>query len=112
MSWWVGLINAGPVKEFTDGGTYTLGGSDEPDLNVTYNYSGHITAAFDGLNFREALNGKRAADVTPLLEAAVRRLGTARSSDYWEATEGNAGHALSVLLGWAKQYPEAEFYVN
>ncbi|KKK53646.1 hypothetical protein LCGC14_3092730, partial [marine sediment metagenome] len=58
------------------------------------------------------LDGKRASDVTTALEHAVRYLGTARSGDYWAATQGNAGYALNILLGWAKEYPEAVFKVS
>ena len=30
------------VENFTEGGTYAIGGSNEADLNVTYNYSKHL----------------------------------------------------------------------
>ena len=61
---------------------------------------------------QEALDGKLASTVVEALEHAVRYLGTARSGDYWAATQGNAGYALSILLGWAKQHPEAIFKAN
>ena len=43
---------------------------------------------------------------------AVSQLGTLQAPNYWDATKGNAGRALSYLLAWAKQYPEATFEVS
>ena len=54
----------------------------------------------------------RAADAIPLLENAVARLGTLRDEDYWQPTDGNAGAALAVLLGWARLHPDAVFHVS
>lgn len=117
MSWWVYLLgkDGEPViidPPHQEGGTYCMGGTDRAELNVTYNYGGLFHAAFDGLGFRDALQGKRAKDVTDLLERACERLGSHPSDDYWEASEGNAGHALAVLYAWALQYPNAVFEVH
>lgn len=116
MSWWVSLDDAKgkplTVGRFEDGGTYVLGGSTEANLNITYNYGEHFRAVFDGMRFRDALDGKRAQDVIPMLERAVQQLGVVRSPDYWEAVAGNAGHALNILLGWARQHPEGRFSVR
>ena len=57
------------------------------------------------------VHGKRAEEVISLLQAAVMELGVMQSSDYWQPTSGNAGHALSVLLAWAYQHPSAVFEV-
>ena len=65
---------------------------------------------WDGESLR-FLNGKKASRVTKLLEDSVKVLGTEKDADYWKATEGNVGHALSILLRWAKQYPDATFEV-
>lgn len=115
MSWWVYLREGGDsvaVEPHTEGGTYALGGMPAAELNVTYNYSPLFQAAFDGIHFVDALNDKEAQEVIPLLEHAVERLGDKPDPNYWEITEGNAGHALAVLLGWARQYPNAVFSVN
>lgn len=31
---------------------------------------------------------------------------------YWKATPGNAGYAASILLAWARQYPQGVWEVN
>lgn len=116
MSWWVYLEGkdgvAVSVDNHSEGGTYAIGGVGAAELNVTYNYGGIFHAAFDGLGFRDALHGKKAKDVTPLLKRACAKLGNQPSDDYWESTEGNAGHALAVLYGWALQHPDAVFRVS
>jgi hypothetical protein len=104
-----GIVQVEPHEE---GGTYALGGSSRAVLNVTYNYSAHFHAAFDGMSLRDAIHGKRASDVLSLLERGVHSLGTERDDDYWSATEGNAGHVLNLLLGWARQHPDATFNVG
>ena len=53
-----------------------------------------------------------AKDTIAALESAVNKLGTKTSSDYWKPTKGNAGYALSILLSWARQYPEAVWDVS
>lgn len=99
------------VEHFEDGGTLRIGGTDEAELNVTYNYGGEFRKAL-GRGFRETLNGERAGDVLALLEKGVEILGTERSSDYWESTPGNAGAVLQRLAEWARQYPDAVFRVS
>jgi len=101
------------VDHFTEGGTYRVGGSTEAELNITYNYGrvyGEVIPGYSSL--RELLDGKRADEVTPMLEKAVAELGTEQDPDYWKPTRGNAGHALSILLRWAQQYPNAVFSVD
>ncbi len=125
MSWWVRLEKDGQnveVDTHDEGGTYVVGGCDEAELNITYNYRGHFRDvgiclhegdggenADDGLFY---LHGKLARDAIPHLEHAVKQLGTERDAAYWASTPGNAGHALSILLGWARQYPDAVFRVS
>lgn len=99
------------VERHAEGGTYALGGTSDAELNVTYNYGGHFTRALGG-GFKDVLDDKRAGDVIPLLEGAVAMLGTERDGDYWNNTPGNAGHALSILLAWARQRPDAIFAVS
>lgn len=91
-----------------EGGTYCVGGRDEACLNITYNYSPHYYKAFGEGGIR-SLYGKRAGDCIPDLERAVAMLGTVRASNYWESSAGNAGYALSILLGWARLHPDAVF---
>ncbi len=109
MSWWVYLCDkdsrAMTVDLHQDGGSYVLGGTDEAELNVTYNYGKHFA-------FRDELHGKVAKDTIPILKAAVQRLGTVRDPDYWEPTPGNAGYACAILLRWAVQHPDAVWEVH
>ena len=109
MSYWISLhdeTGAMPsVDSFTDGGTYAVGGSDEADLNVTYNYCRHF-------DFRGELHGRKAADTIPIMEKAVAELGTKRADDYWTATSGNAGAAVARLLAWARQHPDCMWEVH
>jgi len=107
-----------------EGGTQVVGGTKDCDLNITYNYSpfyreifpvqynqngnGSVTMETTGLRW---LTYKTGAEAIPILEHCVQRLGTKRSEDYWAATMGNAGHALSILLEWAREFPDARFWV-
>jgi len=40
------------------------------------------------------------------LKRVVDKLGVKRFENYWAPTPGNAGYAASILLRWAKQYPD------
>lgn len=93
-----------PVERHFDGGTRALGGTPYADLNVTFNYRKH----FDFNLLHEAI----ASDVEPIMADAVATLGTERDEDYWAPTPGNTGYALSILLGWARQHPDATFEVS
>lgn len=109
MSWDVSLHDRNgdllETERHEDGGTYALGGTTDAELNVTYNYSQHFYAELDHEYGLSWLSGRRAVDTTARLAAAVQRLGTERDDDYWSATPGNAGYALSILLRWAQQHP-------
>lgn len=120
MSYWVYLSDKLdgeplPVEHIEgEGGTYALEGTDKAEINITYNYS----EAFHAVDpeypcLKDKLHGQRAADVTPWLEFMVGRLGTRQyKEDYWAPTPGNAGHALNILLGWARQHPDGVFEVS
>ena len=117
VSWWIRLVGEDgecvQVENHAEGGTYCVGGTNEADLNVTYNYGGRFSEC--GLEVhtgRGNFHRQKAKDVTALLESAVQKLGTECHPDYWEPTPGNAGRALSILLEWAKQHPEATFEVH
>ena len=116
MSWWVCLEDKGgqavAVDLFEEGGTHVLGGSEEAELNVTYNYGGLFRAAFDGMGLKEALDGKQAFPMIALLVRGIEQLGDAPDGDYWAATPGNAGHALAILLRWAQHHRWAYFRVS
>lgn len=117
MSWDVALVKDGAIvtvpRHSGEGGTYVLGGTTDAKLTITYNYGWVYRAIelFEG-SLCDWLNGQRAGDMIPALAAAVARLGTGRSPDYWAPTCGNAGHALSILLEWARLHPDAVFAVD
>lgn len=95
------------IEPHTEGGTIMMGGNSAAHLNVTYNYSFfffHFLDKEDGIRW---LYGKAANETIERLEKAVETLGTRQEDDYWIPTPGNAGHALNVLLGWARQHPDA-----
>jgi hypothetical protein len=115
MSWDISLETpegqALQVAHPGEGGTYALGGSNEADLNVTYNYS-EVTRLVS-FHFRDNLHGKQAAWTIRELERVVRLLGDRPyEKDYWAPTPGNAGLACAVLLSWAVQHPEGIWRVE
>ena len=116
MSYWVYLRDATgdsvEAPHHAEGGTFAVTGMPVAELNVTYNYSQYFYNTLDADDGLRWLDGKTAKDAVPVLKQAVARLGTNQSDDYWEATEGNAGHALSILLDWANQHLDATFEVS
>jgi hypothetical protein len=121
MSWWIGLHNSADedsgivqLDELNQdqGGTMRVGGSPEADLNVTYNYSGYYYDYIDKEEGIKWLAGKKASETVERLEKAFAVLGEEDCGNYWKATPGNAGRALKVLLKWAKQYPDAVWFVH
>jgi hypothetical protein len=113
MSYWVSLIDDKGdfviVDNFCEGGTYVVGGTEEADLNVTYNYAKYTHQYLkEGL---KSLHNKKAKKFIKVFEKAVKQLGTEQDTDYWKATKGNVGYMFNILLKWAKQYPEAIFKV-
>ena len=85
------------------GGTYQVGGTQETELNVTYNYCKHF-------NFRD-LENKKAKDTIKDFEEAIKKLKDDVNPDYWAPTEGNAKTAIKILYGFAKLYPEGTWKV-
>jgi hypothetical protein len=95
------------VNEHTEGGTYCVDGTNLAQIDVTYNYALHYNAFWSqGI---VGIYHRKASDVIPELEKAVEALGVECDDSYWRPTPGNAGYALSVLLSWAKQYPNGIF---
>lgn len=107
MSYDISLVKDGKpvtVDIHTEGGTYVLGGTTKAELNITYNYCKLFTQYFDKKDGIRWLYGRKARNTVRRLEKAVKALGTDQVSDYWRATKGNVGFALSILLKWAKQH--------
>lgn len=100
------------VPNHSEGGTYAMGGIAQAELNLTYNYSRFFREALDREDGLRWLHDKRASECIGRLADAVGLLGVERDEDYWAPTRGNAGHALSILLEWAKAHPEAVFRVS
>lgn len=120
MSWWVYLEDDSgstvEVERHAEGGTYALGCIPGAELNVTYNYGARFREALpdlaEGSNILGRMLHDRAASHTiPLLERVVEALGTEQSADYWEDSDGNAGHAAAILLAWAREHPDATWRV-
>jgi hypothetical protein len=120
----------------SEGSTYHIGGTCDTSLHITYNYAFFYYHFLDKRKGIRWLYNKRAGDCIKRLEKAVKILGTrqaltkaaldermkalfrddeevdeelSNSVDYWAETPGNAGHALNILLRWAKQFPDATF---
>jgi len=98
----------GEVIEFEErhnmiGGTYEIGGTTAAHLNVTYNYE-KFFRGFGSEGIR-TIYGKTGNESIPFLACMISSLGTNRSNDYWEATEGNARAALENLLRLALMAP-------
>ena len=114
MGYWVSLRDENDecclVQKHSEGGTYVIGGTDEADMSVTWNYLG-LTYEAMGIEFKSMRNLTGAQSI-PLLEKGVAALGTERSDDYWAATPGNAGAMLAVLLSWAKQHPNGRWEIH
>ena len=97
------------VDTHREGSTYRVDGTTKASLKVTWNYSGFFRQSLDKELGIRWLFGRQAKDCINTLEKAIVELGTKPSSDYWESTPGNAGYALFILFGWAKQHPQAIF---
>jgi hypothetical protein len=119
MSYDIDLVKDGKVCEIpnhTEGGIFALGGSTKASLNVTYNYACFYYWFLDKNLGLKWLFGKQAKDTIERLEKAVYILteeagfgSNIYEKDYWASTPGNAGHALKVLLSWAKLHPDAKW---
>jgi len=107
MSWRISVngLDGHPisVEPFEQGGTYTLGGSSDADLNVTYNYSKYYYRVLDLEDGLRGLNGMKAEDAIPILAKGIEALSDEADPDYWEPTEGNAKAALIIVKNWCEQ---------
>ena len=95
------------VANHADGGTYVMGGTTDAWLNITYNYSPFFYDTIDPDQGICWIYGKTGKETLARLQEAISKLGTDRDSDYWKATPGNAGYALSILAEWARLNPGA-----
>lgn len=124
MSWDISIVDPktdetlkAPFKLQLKGGTYTVGGTNELTLNVTYNYSSIRLSIPDGkyenYTFGDVirrLNGMKVDDYFSfeLLEYAYLALTTYNKSlapaseNYWEACPGNARRAIADLIELAQ----------
>ena len=87
-----------PIRHDVKGGTYALGGSCSLETNVTFNYYNAFVKAFNNEEGIKVLNGMKCMDAIPVIVEAMRRLGDDETSNYWDATEGNAKRALEGVL--------------
>jgi hypothetical protein len=100
-------FDCGPLDQAHSltGGTYAMGGTTEPWLNITYNYATHFQK-FLGEGGIRSLYGKNAAEVVAHTEKAISAMDGEPDEDYWAATEGNAKAALMNLRDLAKLCPQ------
>lgn len=98
-------LNCEPFEtpQYEVGGTYAVGGTAEPWLNITYNYALHFYRVLGGKGIR-TIYGMSALESMPVLSAAMDKLDDdVNPNNYWDATEGNAKAALQSLLRIAMQ---------
>lgn len=91
-----------------------VGGSREASITITYNYANifaRVLPKNESAPGIRGIYGLTGDDSIPILESAISQLGDDVSSNYWEATEGNAKLALSQLLEMAKSYPKGVWVV-
>ena len=113
MGWVAYLLygNVVPIVEVHEEGPRECQMHDTARIGITRDYRDQFRAAFDGLGFLEALDGKEAQEVIPLLKRGVDQLGDRPDKLYYASTPGNAGHVLALLLSWARLHPTAVFTI-
>ena len=100
------------VDNLTYGSTVAIGGSDDADMSLTWNYSPFYFRSVNKDTGLRWINLQKGEDVKEVLEKAVKELGTEQAEDYWADTPGNAGHALSILLRWIEKNPKGIFHIS
>lgn len=75
-------------------------------LNITFSYCRFYLQTIDKDKGIRWLYGKRAKRTIPVLKRAIKKLGTVKSSSYYDGTPGNAGAALKGLLAFAMARPD------
>ena len=81
-------------------------------MSLTWNYSKYYYQYLDSDAGLRWLDGKTVKNTMERLISARNMLTNNPSDDYWEATPGNAGHALAVLISWGKQHPRGIWRVD
>jgi len=97
------------VEPHAVGSVHVAGGNTDAEMLITHNYTKFFHRHLDSEQGLRWLYGKTGRECIDRLTGAVTVLGTESSNDYWDATPGNAGTVLAVLLEWAKRHPEAMF---
>lgn len=99
-------FDCGPLAERHDitGGTYALGGTTDPHLNITYNYHKTFYRLWPEDGIRH-LYGMTAQEVINEINARLPEVVGEPDQDYWAATEGNARVALVNLRDLAALCP-------
>ena len=116
MGYWIYLFDDDgkpvQIERHQEGGTFVVGGTNDASMSLTFNYCGFYYEHLDPEIGIKWIHGQKAKDTIQRLQKAVDRLGDNPSDNYWDSTQGNAGHALAVLLSWATQHPEATWEVS
>ena len=87
------------------GGTYALGRTTAPELNMTFNYSPFFYKHLCAEHGLLSLYGMTAEQVMARLDEVLPNMNGEPSGDYWAATEGNAKAALQNLRELAALCP-------
>lgn len=87
------------------GGTYAVGGTYEPWLHITFNYSKDFCKFLGGNGINDFQN-KSVRETLPKLIEAVSKMHGEPDDNYWKATEGNARAALVKMIQLASLSPE------
>jgi hypothetical protein len=111
------------VPNQEEGGTYVMGGSTDPSLNITYNYGPILHKVLyggevpkDGDTGLPALHALTVRQSLPLIQVAIVALdriieseGAGSTEDYWACTNANVRKVLINLEAWTKQAIIEEF---
>lgn len=87
------------------GGTYCVGGTEELQFNITYNYA-QIFQRVLGKNAIRSIYGMTGSDSIKVLKEAIEKLKDDVDENYWNPTEGNAKEALKNLVLLAEMRPD------
>ena len=94
-------------KFLEQGANYVVDGTHFLEFSITYNYALFFKKVFPKEQGLYWLQGKTIKQTKKKLEKAISLLNAAsESSNYWEATEGNARKALVSLYKMAKLAPK------
>jgi hypothetical protein len=137
MSVWVYLENNDgpvPVARHEEGGTYALGGIEQAELNVTYNYSPLYRLALRSYTHDDThgsgrpygpvaeiglwhwIDGRSGRETAECFKAVLSELDPRGHNrpvdDYWAPTPSNAAAPIVTLLSWANEHPDAKWRIS